>query len=216
MRQKETLKWRLAQWAEIKWWKRYLNHKSPESYLKWKRKYWETLLADNRDCIDMPPKPPILDAGCGPAGIFMVFDNMKTTAIDPLLENYSNLPHFNPSMYPNVEFIVSDIEHFKSHIKYNTVFCTNALNHVNNLQMALYALDGNTAKGAHLYFTVDTHRWWMTKWFFRFLPFDLLHPHQLGLKDYAEILDLQGFCVEQKKLIKKGMVFNYFLLVCSK
>ncbi|MEM6726326.1 MAG: class I SAM-dependent methyltransferase [Bacteroidota bacterium] len=83
---KGNWRWRLAQAAEIRWWQRYLRKKEPESYLSWKRDYWENFL-EKIQCI-VPSQAHILDAGCGPAGIFTIFPENQVTAIDPLLYHY--------------------------------------------------------------------------------------------------------------------------------
>ncbi|MCB0662836.1 MAG: class I SAM-dependent methyltransferase, partial [Saprospiraceae bacterium] len=128
-----TLKWRLAQYLELRWWQRYLRHKSVEDYLAWKNTYWQGFL--EKMAIHPEPDKTILDAGCGPAGIFIHFPNHPVTAIDPLLDQYEqNLPHFSKERYPNVTFHTTSLETYKSDQQYDYIFCINAINHVHNIQ----------------------------------------------------------------------------------
>ncbi|MEO6151222.1 MAG: hypothetical protein ABIP28_13720, partial [Mucilaginibacter sp.] len=100
----KTLRWRVAQLFEARWWKKYLAHKDVTTYLKWKRGYWQNVLERIGKNLNMQPGQHILDAGCGPAGIFIILDEYKVTAVDPLLDTYSaTLPHFKPGMYPYVD-----------------------------------------------------------------------------------------------------------------
>ena len=76
-------RWKVAQKAEIGWWKRYLKKKPVGDYIEWKRKYWTEFLSSVSDVIDVDQDHEILDAGCGPAGIFIILEGNKVTAIDP-------------------------------------------------------------------------------------------------------------------------------------
>jgi len=81
-----SLRWKIAQAFEIRWWQHYLRNKPKKNYLEWKRDYWETFLRD----IKVTPKANsrAIDIGCGPAGIYMVLDQLRIDALDPLLSNY--------------------------------------------------------------------------------------------------------------------------------
>jgi 2-polyprenyl-6-hydroxyphenyl methylase/3-demethylubiquinone-9 3-methyltransferase len=39
-----SLKWKIAQFFEIRWWRNYLSEKSKDEYLAWKRNYWQQFL----------------------------------------------------------------------------------------------------------------------------------------------------------------------------
>ena len=41
-----TLRWKIAQAAEIRWWQRYLKNKPTADYAAWKRQYWRDLLTE--------------------------------------------------------------------------------------------------------------------------------------------------------------------------
>lgn len=74
---KKTLKWRLAQTLEKVWWKRYLSDKNPNDYLIWKTQYWKTFFKPYVNLIPIKNSSLIADIGCGPAGIFTIFNLRK-------------------------------------------------------------------------------------------------------------------------------------------
>jgi len=106
-----SLKWKIAQFAEIRWWKNYLKNQTVEDYLVYKKDYWVKFI-DKIPAQYRPNKGDnILDAGCGPAGVFIVMEEHQVTAVDPLLEQYeSNLSHFSRARYPNTQFHTSTLE----------------------------------------------------------------------------------------------------------
>ncbi|RYE33180.1 MAG: class I SAM-dependent methyltransferase [Sphingobacteriales bacterium] len=131
----KTLRWRVAQLFEILWWKRYLANKDVSNYLTLKKKYWNEVLEKLAESVHMTPGQHVLDAGCGPAGIFIILDGYKVTAIDPLLDTYEEkLAHFNKDMYPYVNFETTPLETFQSSERYDFVYCMNAINHVSQLK----------------------------------------------------------------------------------
>ncbi len=97
-----ALRWNIAQAAEIRWWQSYLRNKPVKEYLDWKTAYWRDFL-DHLE-LNIEGSKSILDAGCGPAGRFTILKDHQVTAIDPLLEKYKSLDHFDPSMYPWTTF----------------------------------------------------------------------------------------------------------------
>ena len=38
-----TMKWKLAQFLELIWWKRYLRKKKVSEYVVWKKEYWNNV-----------------------------------------------------------------------------------------------------------------------------------------------------------------------------
>jgi len=203
-----TLRWKIAQALEIRWWRRYLKHKERESYLVTKRAYWQRILQTL--AIDIQPDMRILDAGCGPAGIFMILNEYKVDAVDPLLQEYEhNLSHFKKANYPNIKFYSQTLEHFEIKQSYNIVFCMNAINHVADLDLCISKLVAATATDGALILAVDVHKYQMLKNTFRAIPGDILHPHQHGLEDYIKILELQGCKIVKTITLKSGRIFDY-------
>jgi 2-polyprenyl-6-hydroxyphenyl methylase/3-demethylubiquinone-9 3-methyltransferase len=208
------LRWQIAQFFEIRWWRRYLSGKDKSAYLAQKRRYWVGILGQLRQ----PPAPGerVLDAGCGPAGIFIALPGQQVDALDPLLPAYTaQLPHFSPEDYPNVRFLPLPLENFSPERPYDTVFCLNAINHVADLPRSLDRLVASARAGGRLVLSVDAHRHRWLQRIFQWLPGDILHPHQYGLTDYADMLRTRGCVVEQTLRLKKGLVFDYFLLETS-
>ena len=217
-----NLRWHIAQFFEVRWWQRYLGRRDKTSYLDWKRRYWFDFLKKNN--IEIPPSASVLDAGCGPAGIFMVLEQQTVDALDSLLDRYEkHLPHFRRRDYPNVRFFNQSLETFAPQNDnagatdsrpgiYDFVFCLNALNHVADLPRCLDHLVALTKPGGTLAVSIDAHNHLWLKRLFRLVPGDILHPHQYGLEEYQTMLTTRGILLEQTMLIKKGQIFNYYLL----
>jgi len=262
-----NLRWRVAQFFEIRWWQRYLSGHDKTAYLAWKRRYWFDFL--KKSGLEIPPGASVLDAGCGPAGIFIILGSQTVDALDSLLDRYEkHLPHFCYSDYPNVRFFSQPLETFGSTIDsgcltigstaftpsrlraftpefcpksaingldpdgvnavlpikatcdtaslYDFLFCLNALNHVADLPLCLDRLAALTKPGGILAVSIDAHNHTWLKRLFRLVPADILHPHQYDLEEYRAMLAARGFQIEKSVLIKKGLVFNYCLLLATK
>lgn len=207
-----SIRWKIAQAAEIRWWQNYLNNKSETDYLSWKKNYWTAFLEQLN--LSFSKKEQILDAGCGPAGIFMVLDKHEVKAIDPLLDSYDEkLNHFKPENYPSVSFVSQSIESFSFQKKYDKVFCLNAINHVADLELCLDKIVEATRVGGDVVMSIDAHNYGFFKGLFRLLPGDILHPHQYDLADYQKMLTDRGIRIEQTILYKKEFFFDYYVLV---
>jgi len=210
-----NLRWRIAQALEIRWWKGYLKGKDKAEYLDWKRQYWTTFL----EKIDVAPQAGerILDAGCGPAGIFLVLNEQEVVAVDPLLEKYEqNLPHFQPNDYPYVHFITSPLERFTTPTSFEPVFCLNAINHVNDLTAAFDALVTATQPGGKLIISIDAHNYRLFQRIFQLIPGDVLHPHQYNLQEYQAMLTERDCTIDYTILYKQAFFFNYYVIVATK
>ncbi|HKK75335.1 MAG TPA: class I SAM-dependent methyltransferase [Saprospiraceae bacterium] len=214
-RKKTSIKWRLAQFLEIRWWQQYLRKKGKEEYLEAKRAYWQRVL-DRLD-LEVPDAAHVLDAGCGPAGIFMILPRREVVAVDPLLAAYAEkLAHFSPERYPWVHFETMMLEAYQAPKLFDYVFCLNAINHVADLRAGISVVAKATKPEGQLIISIDTHRFWGLKWLFRLLPGDALHPHQHSLADYEALLQQQGFSLTQKVKLKPGWIFDYWILVLEK
>jgi 2-polyprenyl-6-hydroxyphenyl methylase/3-demethylubiquinone-9 3-methyltransferase len=228
-----TFRWKIAQAAEIRWWQRYLKNKPTTDYAVWKTDYWKKLLAEmGLNDLNIEERNPdtlgteggknsttqsILDAGCGPAGIFMIFKNQKVDALDPLLDGYeATLPHFKKSNYPKVQFYSQPLESFDKKNAYDAVFCLNAINHVADLSRCFDVLVAATKKGGKLIVSIDAHNFPILKHIFQALPGDILHPHQYDLAEYTAMLTERGCTIEKTILKKHEFIFDYYVLVATK
>jgi 2-polyprenyl-3-methyl-5-hydroxy-6-metoxy-1,4-benzoquinol methylase len=213
-----SFRWKIAQAAEIRWWQGYLKNKPTTDYAVWKTQYWQDLLAEIGLATSITEGSKILDAGCGPAGIFMIFNNHKVDALDPLLDDYeAKLPHFKRENYPNVQFFSQPLESFSDKKSiYDTVFCLNAINHVADLQQAFDVLVDATKSGGTLVVSIDAHNYSFLKTIFQALPGDVLHPHQFDLAEYSAMLTSRGCRIERTLLKKSEFIFNYYVLVATK
>jgi 2-polyprenyl-6-hydroxyphenyl methylase/3-demethylubiquinone-9 3-methyltransferase len=213
---KKTLRWSIAQNLEVRWWQRYLSDKNPEEYLVWKTNYWNGLLAELGANIPDLKGKTVLDAGCGPAGIFLSLPNSEVTAIDPLLDAYAALPHFKPERLSHVKFVKTPLELFQPAEKYDVVFCLNAINHVSDIGKAYDALVAAVKPGGTLVVSIDAHNHGLLKHIFRALPGDALHPHQYDLAEYGEFLTERGCKILTSLRKDKGFIFDYYVQVARK
>jgi SAM-dependent methyltransferase len=208
-------RWRVAQALEIRWWQRYLAGRDPGDYLLKKRRYWRRILQEAD--VSVAPGERVLDAGCGPAGIFLILEGRQVTAVDPLLEAYeSKLPHFSRRRYPAVNFQCLPLENLKVTTLFDKVCCFNAINHVADLSLSFDRLVAALRPGGILLLTVDVHRRRFLKHLFRLVSGDLLHPHQHALADYVAMVEARGCSVLHTKLLKPGIIFDYCLIVAHK
>ena len=209
-----NLRWQLAQWAEIRWWKRYLKNREPHTYLEWKMSYWSAFLKKLE--VSPPPKARILDAGCGPAGIFMALPGCQVDAVDPLLVQYAALPHFTPQDYPWVTFHAAALESFGIQTPYDWVFCLNAINHMRDIPGSVQQLSRALQPGGRLVVSVDAHNHRLLRKILRLLPLDVLHPYQEDLHGYRTLFSNAGFFEISSVCYKKGLIFDYWILNLQK
>lgn len=211
-----SVKWKIAQFMEIRWWRQYLKAKSVEGYQDYKTSYWKNFL-QSIDGLQLEPGDVILDAGCGPAGIFIILNEHQVTAVDPLLAKYqSDLVHFSPSNYPHVTFVESGLESFQQPESFDHAFCLNAINHVADLDQSLDNLVNSTKKGGKIYLSIDAHNTQFWKRFNRLIHWDILHPHQYDLHEYSNMLTERGCSIDQQVFVKRTGIFDYYLLVATK
>lgn len=207
-----NLRWKIAQAAEIRWWQSYLQGKSVEEYADWKKNYWRKFLQQ----IETEPAvgEKVIDLGCGPAGVFIILNKQKVTALDPLLSQYeSKLKHFSKTHYPHVDFKDMPLEAFNTEEKYDTLFCLNAINHVDDLDLCFDKLVELTKPGGKMVVSIDAHNYAFFKHLFRLVPGDILHPHQYDLKEYQNMLTGRGCTLLKTELIKSEFFFDYYALV---
>ncbi|MEZ5008271.1 MAG: class I SAM-dependent methyltransferase [Chitinophagales bacterium] len=212
-----TLKWKIAQKLELKWWQNYLGKKDVATYLNWKKQYWVGFLKEIGETVQIAPNERVLDAGCGPAGIFTIIDSEVVVAVDPLLDAYeSNLDHFSKALYPKVQFETASIENYSCKSQFDKVFCLNAINHVADIELAFDNLFSWLKPQGQLIVSIDSHNYKLLKTIFRLIPGDALHPHQFDLADYRKfITDRNGEILEEVNS-KPGNIFDYWVLVVRK
>lgn len=209
-------KWKLAQTLEYKWWQNYLHKKDIGKYLEWKKNYWNNLLSSLSKYITFPVEKNILDAGCGPAGIFIVLQGNTVDALDPLLDKYKSLEHFIPENYPWTNFINASIEELNHIEKYDLIFCLNAINHVNDIELCYDNLVKALKPGGYLVISTDAHRQEFLKKIFQIIPGDMLHPVQLNIKEYNSFLEKRNMEIIHDVLYKREMIFDYHITIAKK
>lgn len=218
-----TWRWRIAQYFEQRWWQNYLSGKDPKEYTTWKHNYWGDILTQLTS-IDQKIAMPlikgglnILDAGCGPAGVFMILNEHKVTAIDPLWNSYqAKFSHLAYDQMDHVSFNNLAIEALDIEQEMDLVCSMNALNHVSDIELATQKLLRSLKAGGWLVISMDTHNYVPLKWLFKSIPGDILHPHQNDLKGYKDLIDKQGAQFIGSGLIKSGNIFDHHLMVFRK
>lgn len=165
----------------------------------------------------MAPGARVLDAGCGPAGIFTLLKNNEVWAVDPLIDYYdSKLKHFRKSDYPWVHFEKRRLESLDAQGIFDVVFCLNAVNHVADWDAALSALVRVLKPGGTLVVSTDVHRHALLKTLFRIFPGDVLHPQQHDLNDYTSWFEKSGMAPLRMFPMKKERIFEYWVLLYRK
>ena len=190
--------------------------KDQSNYLEWKRSYWRDLLNKIQTNIAISGGTSILDIGCGPAGIFIILEDNKVEAIDPLVESYEKeLDHFSRDNYPYVRFHNIQFENYNELREFKVTFLMNAINHFIDLKASIIKAIDLTSEGGHVVITIDAHNFTFFKYLFRLIPGDILHPHQFGLREYQDFFE-NGTTLVEQHLIKKAGLFNHYLLVFEK
>lgn len=209
-------KWKLAQKLEFKWWQRYLKNKNTAEYVTRKRAYWKEVLDQISSYLSAPVDQLILDAGCGPAGIFLALEGNKVDAIDSLLDQYKSLPHFQPETLPWTNFKSIPIEKLDAAETYDVIFCMNAINHVRDLNVCYDKLVAALKPNGYLVISTDAHRYNFFKKIFQLLPGDMLHPVQLAINEYIAFLEKRNLLVIQTLLLKRKPIFDYYVTIVRK
>lgn len=208
-------RWRLAQFLELRWWQVYLRKLNWADYVEAKRLHWRKVLV----ALDLRLNGDerVLEAGCGPAGIFTILQKQQVDAIDPLLMAYeNNLPDFSQDQFPHVHFQPRMLEQLEKKDAYDLVFCLNAINHVSDLPLAIQCLAQSLKPTGTMVISIDVHRHHFFKFIFRLIPGDVLHPQQDSLEDYVFLLEKQGLQIEKALTLKKGWVFDYVAIKAKK
>ncbi len=208
-----SLRWKIAQWFELRWWKNYLGTKNHAAYLQWKTAWWQANVLAH---VSVKPTHTVADLGCGPAGIFIALLQNKVTAVDPLLDNYIANRFLTPAHFPNVQFINRRLEDYSTPQKFDMVFCLNCINHVSDIEKAFDVLCNCVAAGGQLVVSIDAHNHSFFKYLFRLIPGDILHPHQYNLDEYRAFMQNRGFGITQQHIVKQEFFFNHILLVAER
>lgn len=209
MKSSKSIKWRLAQWLEIRWWQQYLQSKEKHSYYQQKAAYWQRNL--KALSLNLPPQQSITEVGCGPAGIFITLSEHQVRAIDPLLKQYEQkLAHFSTADYPWVQFESIPIEEAAGP-ETDWVFCFNAINHIDDWSRGLDQLDHLCTEEGTIILGSDVHKHRLLKWLFRWIPGDALHPQQHDRQDYLDAMAKRGWIIKKESILKKGLIFDYWI-----
>ncbi len=209
----QNLKWKIAQWFELRWWQNYLGNKNPAQYRQWKTAWWQQNVLAH---VKVKPADVIADLGCGPAGIFIALPQNQVTAVDPLLNSYIEKGFLTPSAFANVQFVNARLEDFSTAQKFDVVFCLNCINHVTDIEKALDVLVAAVKHGGMVALSIDAHNHSFFKYMFRLIPGDILHPHQYNLSEYRNFLEKRNLRITSQYTLKQEFFFDHILLVAEK
>ena len=134
------------------------------------------------------------------------------TAIDPLLDGYDALPHFDRTAHPNVDWQATPLEKFHPEQPFDYIFCLNVINHVRDLGASLRVLAQALSPNGKLVLSVDAHRRGWLLPIFRAVPGDILHPHQLDLAQYEAACRAVGLRLTAKQRYAREAIFDYWVL----
>lgn len=209
-----SIKWSLAQFLEVRWWKNYQRSLN-DDYIESKKEYWKKILSSSE--MTIPHNKAILDVGCGPSGIYTILEKNKVDCVDSLIEKYEESIHFfSTKQYPNYSFHCVPFEDFEIKKEYDVVFCLNAINHFRDINSSVQKLYQSLKVGGELLVGIDGHRHTLLKKVFRTIHMDLLHPVQMSLGEYEELFQKQGFETIKTVEYTSGNIFNYYLLKLTK
>jgi len=209
-------RWLIAQFFEIRWWKKYLQPKDWDSYLLWKTNYWQGVLEAISPFVPIETCTSFADIGCGPAGVFIALPDKQVMALDPLLLKYeAEIEGFECRNFPNVVFSPLPFESYQVTESFNAVFCMNAINHFQDLKGSFLKLGTMVKEKGYLVITIDGHRFSFFRWLFSWFPIDILHPHQYYLEEYIAMVGTD-FTVLSTQLKKKEPLFNHYIIVFQK
>lgn len=211
-------RWKIAQKAELNWWKKYLKNRPTPEYLAWKKDYWEDFMS--RINIHPDANDICLDAGCGPAGINLALEHVQSVkAIDPLWNSYAEQLSVAQKVSANGhQFQQLLLEDLNETEVYNYVFCLNVINHVSDWEKATQNLWNALKPGGTLILSSDVHRFPWLRFPFRLMQWDILHPQQHSLDDYIHLFQRTMPDYKMKIQLKhssKG-VFDYYIFVLEK
>lgn len=206
------IKWWLAQFLEKKWWTYYLRSKSPEEYLHKKKIYWHKVLKTVE--VSVSPIDSVIDLGCGPAGIFTIFDGINPViGVDPLMDYYQQAFKALFDQYHHTHFMTSALENFTSPTKSQWVFCMNAINHVQDINACFEQIKQcGTAQSTYI-ISSDLHRNYWPKKMLQLLPFDMLHPKQMDKNDFESLMRSHGFSLMRRYTLDRKFLFDYEVYV---
>lgn len=159
----------------------------------------------------------ILDAGCGPAGIFLILAHHRVDALDPLVNTYEQFRLLNKMDYRSVNFIPRKLESFTSKEVYDFIFCMNCINHLHDVELGMKKIFLALKKEGFLILTVDVHKYSFAKAFFKIIPADILHPHQLSPDDCTALIKRNfGDRNIKSATLSTGVLFDHLLIVARK
>lgn len=210
-----NLRWKIAQFAELLWWRWYLWGKPAGGYLHWKRRYWSAFF--RRFAMELNPAGRLLEVGSGPAGAFLILPQEHLTVVDPLAGPYRRqFAQLSGSVVCDGDLVSEPFEKWESQERFDSIYCFNAINHTADLDICVAKMAQLLRPGGRLYLSVDCHRNRFLKSLFQRIPGDILHPHQYDAGEYSQLFLRQGLILCSCRLIQRQWIFDYNLFIFEK
>lgn len=84
------------------------------------------------------------------------------------------------------------------------------------MSSALQKMVDILSKNGTLFLSCDVHNWSVFHKIFRFIPGDILHPHQITKNEMDSLLTFHGLAIKQRQLLNKKAIFSEYVWVCTK
>lgn len=182
--------WHHAQHEEQECWSG-VRHKllSPD-YIELKCAYWRKILAKCGVSEAELQNSPVLEVGCGPSGVFLLFPaNPHYVLVDPLLDHYRNMA---PHLFGTQHCISEPLEDLGSALNggFQTVIAINCIDHCRDIHAFIRKLRNLCDDRATVLLAVNTHqRGWTARLWHRFQRFlEPHHPYHFTLEGYKELV----------------------------
>ena len=96
------------------------------------------------------------------------------------------------------------------------IYCFNAINHFEDWSVGLDVLTKWCREDGKLILSSDVHRWRWLHFLFKWLPGDILHPHQHTARQYRKALQERGWLIQTEVVLRRAFIFDYYALVLEK
>ena len=142
--------------------------------------------------ITLPPRPVVVDLGCGPSGIgYSLSHEGRTYCIDPLLEEYRRITGYEQNIFQrlgdNKTLVCAGGESVSVPEAADLVFCINVLDHTKDPSAVLLNSARLLKEDRHLFLMVDGYSKWSP------VIIDPLHPHQFTAGTLRTLIERAGF-----------------------
>jgi len=220
---KKTKEWIVAQEEEKDCWKSLKEKLLSDHYYQEKSNYWKKLIAR----INKTPSDFLIDktleVGCGPTGIFLLYNNKEEKTnyhlLDPLIESYKDLVPDYFKGFQAYECPIENLDHSKIN-SYKYILAINCIDHCFDLDSFCESINKVSNDETDIYIAVNTHKRSSTAKFWRTFQkvLEPLHPYHFTSAEYNEIfqkfftvqniVDIEDLIIEVNNKTKESPEFG--------